>query len=735
MGAKSTERHHFLKKRVNPLTFGFAAAADFSSFIGQEYLAGIMQATQDYGIHFINMADAVKHSLGEHSLLSDAYFLPQFKEKTKFMRAPLLDGLITWASSLSIYLNAEEIQALFDSLSPLPMVDIGYLDIEGVPSIRINNEQSMHLILQHLVQDHGFSRIAFLGSRFSKPHATRLQYFKEEMSRLGLPCDDIFLADSLDAGDVAVQVDALLETHTVPASEGGLQAIVTSSDIIAGHTIEALEKRGISVPDDLAVTGFNNQLIGIMSAVPITTINLAYFDRGYEAVELLIDRIMQPQAAPENRLVETSLVIRQSCGCFENAIIDAMKDEPAGDSASKAHKSFPAPDTAQKNSREYLLNVAKYLFPDESEERFQMFADAVTKDLSSESPVQQKNLLVFFRELFKQRRKPRQNQQEQISALRRALLPLVAQDEAKKMRLENICNALRTFHALSLKYTIISQRNDEQNNLTRFALNLAGIENMRQLENTLRFKLTELGIPGIIVALSPYLTEQLSPAAVQIVIPDLPDDRAKMLPYKVREPWLLPKTLFPKGKHFSATLELLFHNGSYIGYAYFVMGNQDLAMYGSIKELLSQTLYKLYIKEGKTKPLALVITNRTRLAESIPIPAQNGPVKAGKIQAQDILDYLIDHLDEMCDLDKMAATLQMSKSHLTRRVRALTGYSVQTLHELLKIEQAKDLIKSSKLHINDISARLGYTNPNYFSNVFKKVTGLSPVKWAESNRR
>lgn len=89
----------------------------------------------------------------------------------------------------------------------------------------------------------------------------------------------------------------------------------------------------------------------------------------------------------------------------------------------------------------------------------------------------------------------------------------------------------------------------------------------------------------------------------------------------------------------------------------------------------------------------------------------------------------------MCDLDKMAATLQMSKSHLTRRVRALTGYSVQPLHELLKIEQAKDLIKSSKLHINDISARLGYTNPNYFSNVFKKVTGLSPVKWAESNRR
>ena len=282
---------------------------------------------------------------------------------------------------------------------------------------------------------------------------------------------------------------------------------------------------------------------------------------------------------------------------------------------------------------------------------------------------------------------------------------------------------------------MISYHNNEQNNLARFALNLAGVENMRQLENTLRFKLTELGIPGIIIALSPYLTEQLSPAEVRIVIPDLPDNRAKMLPYKVREPYLLPKTLLPKGKHFSATLGLLFYNNTYIGYAYFFMGSQDLALYDNVKELLSQTLYKLYIQEGKTKPLALVITNRARLVESIPIPTQSEPVKPGKIQAQDILDYLIDHLDEMCDLDKMAASLQMSKSHLTRRVRTLTGYSVQTLHELLKIEQAKDLIKSSRLHMNDISARLGYTNPNYFSNVFKKVTGLSPLAWAKRNGR
>ncbi|MBQ6780106.1 MAG: substrate-binding domain-containing protein [Treponema sp.] len=725
MNVGGAKRHQFLKNRANPLTFGFAAAADFSSFIGQEYVAGIMQATQDYGIHFINMADAVRHDL-----LSDVHFLPQFKEKTKFMRAPLLDGLITWASSLSEYMNAEEIQSLFASLAPLPMVDIGYIDIQGVPNIRIDNNQSMELIVRHLVYEHGFSNIAFIGTRFSQPHAKRLEFFKKQMTRLELPCDAIYLADSLETNDISAQVEKMLSQNEK------IQAVVTSSDIIAGHVIEALEKNGISVPNDVAVTGFNNQLVGITASVPITTIDLAYFDRGYEAVELLIDRITQIAETQENRLVKTSLIIRQSCGCFEDAVINAMQDEIP---LPVAEKQTPAEDADESAIRRYVQDVAEHIFPDEPKEFHRTLGDAVLHDLwQTNDSAKAKEILALFRTLVRRReiiQHHRQHYEEQISAFRRSMIPLVRHHSERRERLENICNALRVLHTLSLRYKMVALHDNAQNNMTNFALNLAGIKTVRQLENVLRFKLSELGIPGIIVALSPYLTEQLSPAEVQIVIPDLPDDMVKMLPYKVREPQLLPKILFPRGKRFSATLELLFHNGTYIGYAYLFTGNQNLAIYGNIKELLSQTLYKLYVQEGKTKPHALVITDRTRLAESIPIPLQTEPTKPGKLQAQDIIDYLIDHLDEMCDLEKMAASLQMSKSHLTRRVKALTGYSVQVLHELLKIEQAKDLIKSGKLRMNDIAARLGYTNPNYFSNVFKKVTGLSPVAWASRNRR
>ena len=151
---------------------------------------------------------------------------------------------------------------------------------------------------------------------------------------------------------------------------------------------------------------------------------------------------------------------------------------------------------------------------------------------------------------------------------------------------------------------------------------------------------------------------------------------------------------------------------------------------------MSQNLYRIYLKEGKTSLKSTIITNREELTERVPFtPEENPVVRGGKLNSETIVNYLLDHIDEMCDLDKMASFFGMSKSYLTRRTKELTGYSTQILHERLKIEQAKNLIKSGKMKMNDISTRLGFSNPNYFSNVFKKVTGMRPTEFAEFQKR
>ena len=73
----------------------------------------------------------------------------------------------------------------------------------------------------------------------------------------------------------------------------------------------------------------------------------------------------------------------------------------------------------------------------------------------------------------------------------------------------------------------------------------------------------------------------------------------------------------------------------------------------------------------------------------------------------------------------------MNKTKLIRQTKTATGYTVQKLHEKLKIELAKDLILEGKLTLSEIAERLGFQNSNYFSNVFKKNTGESPRAWGK----
>ena len=74
----------------------------------------------------------------------------------------------------------------------------------------------------------------------------------------------------------------------------------------------------------------------------------------------------------------------------------------------------------------------------------------------------------------------------------------------------------------------------------------------------------------------------------------------------------------------------------------------------------------------------------------------------------------------------MSEDLGMNKTKLIRQTKAATGYTVQTLHEKLKMEAAKSLILEGKLTLSEIAERLGFQNGNYFSSVFKKNTGESP---------
>ena len=150
---------------------------------------------------------------------------------------------------------------------------------------------------------------------------------------------------------------------------------------------------------------------------------------------------------------------------------------------------------------------------------------------------------------------------------------------------------------------MLSQERNSQNtaSMMRFASDLSSADSSSSLASTLRVNLPLLGFPGIILCLSPVLASSLNSVNIEIVMPDLPNEFASLLPMKVRSPALFPKRVFSKNKIFSVTLAVLSHNEKYLGYAYIFMKNENPFSTEGLQEVLSQNLYRLFIKEGRTK--------------------------------------------------------------------------------------------------------------------------------------
>ena len=81
----------------------------------------------------------------------------------------------------------------------------------------------------------------------------------------------------------------------------------------------------------------------------------------------------------------------------------------------------------------------------------------------------------------------------------------------------------------------------------------------------------------------------------------------------------------------------------------------------------------------------------------------------------------------MLSLNVLATQFNYSPSQFSRRFIAVSGESVKEYVTKVKMNKAKELLRTVNLSITDIAYQLGYTNPFYFTNVFSKRFGFSPT--------
>lgn len=217
--------------------------------------------------------------------------------------ADRVDGLVIMGRTV-----ADDVVALLHRRG-VPIVLLARPPVGGADSVRADNRDAALALVTHLL-DHGHRALAFVGDPdASSDAAERWEGFiaAHEMAGVEPAFDPIGCAfreaDGRRAGD------ELLARRMPPT------AIVGANDEIAMGVLEAARDAGITVPQSLAVTGWDDIPAARHLSPPLTTVRQPMLDIGRRAAALLHDQITTTRSEPRHEVLPTELVVRSSCGC------------------------------------------------------------------------------------------------------------------------------------------------------------------------------------------------------------------------------------------------------------------------------------------------------------------------------------------------------------------------------------------------------------------------------------
>jgi LacI family transcriptional regulator len=133
---------------------------------------------------------------------------------------------------------------------------------------------------------------------------------------------DALLEGGIEAADIQVVQSGFSSHHGHKAMARILRrpqaewpsAIFACNDLCAEGAIRAIREKGLTVPEDIAIVGFDDTWFAAMTQPPLTTIHMPIKQMGKVAAKMLIDRLEEIPVAETSPILEVSLTIRGSCG-------------------------------------------------------------------------------------------------------------------------------------------------------------------------------------------------------------------------------------------------------------------------------------------------------------------------------------------------------------------------------------------------------------------------------------
>ena len=260
----------------------------------------------------VSQIERLAREAGHNVLLTHASTTEDEKDSLDLLQEKEVEGVIFL--STSDYRDED----LLDRLSrTIPVVTINRSGTGG-PFDRISwdNVLGVASAVRHLA-DLGHRRIGFLhGPSNRQSTDERFQGYRLGLTESGIRFDE----ELVGIGDyTGIPTAWMTATERLLNGSSRPSAVIAADDSVAAVVIRTVKRRGLRLPEDVAVVGIDDQPFAELLDPPLTTIRLPIAEAGQMAVQLLLERIGGLGSPSVRHVLPTKLVIRESCGGLPSA--------------------------------------------------------------------------------------------------------------------------------------------------------------------------------------------------------------------------------------------------------------------------------------------------------------------------------------------------------------------------------------------------------------------------------
>lgn len=541
------------------------------------------------------------------------------------------DGLILGNIIREDLIDPDEIRAFYERYHQIPCVSIRET-VNGIPHIPLDNYQGMREAMIHLIEEHGYRRIAFLSGPADHPYAVeRYRAYCDTLKEYDLPLDPTLVTPPSSWNTPGIQI-LLDERQLVPPA--AFDAVMAVNDRKALDALHAFHARGIQVPEDVAVVGFNNDMESTVVTPPLTSVAMPFYEQGQQAVIQLLaqlDEIEIPQVSLPARLV-----IRQSCGCTAPVVAQAAVGpiEISNDTLKNG---------SAKKREEILARMSQAVGIADAVALVSRLLDAFISEIDEDSSGAFLSALQDVLRRVGTRNGRIDRWHRALSVLRRELLPYLA-DNKRLARAEDLWQQGRVTIGEAVRRAQnlqILETEQQSQILLQIGQRLITSFDVAQLSQVLAEDLPRLEIPGCYLSL--YEKPEQSTEWSRLVLGY--DNFKRVEPdakgQHFRSSELIPNNLLPQtwtDRSYSLVVEPLYFQENQLGFVIFEIGPHEGQVYDTLRGEISSALQGAILIEQTERRAFLIQTadEVSQVANSILDPRE---------LTQSVVDLVRDRFD------------------------------------------------------------------------------------------